>query len=93
MKISNQNIGNVYTIKDVPKNNPCQNCSSCVRLRIMELGLMPGTKVLIKKHDLGLWILTILSESGLPESNIALRDDEAERIILDDECMISFEKN
>lgn len=93
MKISKQNIGGVYTVKDVPKNNPCMNCSNCVRLRIMEMGFMPGTKVMLDKHHLGLWVLKILGDNGIPESTIALREEEAERIILEDDCLISFEKN
>lgn len=91
MKLSNQKIGGVYVIKDVPKNDPCFNCSNCIRLRMMEMGFMPGTKVLLNKHDLGLWILNILSENGKPESTIALRDEQAERIILEDNCILSLE--
>lgn len=93
MKISNQKLGDVYVIRDVPKNNPCADCNNCIRLRMMEMGLMPGTKISLLKHDLGLWVLSILNDSNTVESTIALRDDEAERIILEDECLISFEKN
>jgi len=93
MKISKQNIGGVYIIKDVPRNNPCMDCSNCVRLRIMEMGLMPGTKVLLDRHHLGLWILRIMSNNGMSESTIALRDEEAERIVLEDDCLISLERD
>jgi len=93
MKITNENIGGVYVIKDIPKNNPCMDCSNCLRLRIMEMGLMPGTKVLLDRHNLGLWMLKILSENGVTESTIALRDEEAERIVLEDDCLINFKKS
>ena len=91
MKISKQKIGGLYIIKDVPKNNPCMDCSNCVRLRIMEMGFMPGTKVLLDKHHLGLWVLKIINENGMTESTIALREEEAERIVLEDKCLINFE--
>lgn len=93
MKISKQNIGGLYVIKDVPKNNPCMNCSNCVRLRIMEMGFIPGTKVLLDNYHLGMWVLKLINESGIAESTIALREEEAERIILKDDCLISFERN
>jgi len=93
MKISKQNIGGVYIIKDVPRKNPCMNCSNCIRLRIMEMGLIPGTKVLLDKHQLGLWILKILNDNGISESTIALRNEEAERIVLEDDCLISLERD
>jgi len=58
----------------------------------MEMGLMPGSLIELTKHQAGLWIVNLLSSSGQVESTIALRDEEAERIILEDvECSISFE--
>lgn len=92
MKLKNQNIGNVYRIKDVPQKINCENCKVCMRFRLMEMGLMPGTKIELDKHHVGLWLVNVLSENGSVDSTIALRDEEAERIILEDnECSLEFE--
>jgi hypothetical protein len=53
---------------------------------------MPGSLIELIRHQAGLWIVNLLSSSGQVESTIALREEEAERIILEDkECSISFE--
>jgi len=92
MILRNQNAGQVYLVKDVPQKFDCENCKSCMRLRMMEMGLMPGTMIELNKHQLGLWIINILSSSGGVDSTIALREEEAERIILEDEeCSLVFE--
>ena len=92
MILKNQNAGKIYIIKDVPQKKDCENCKTCMRLRMMEMGLMPGTLIEIVKHQTGLWVINILSEFGQVESTIALREDEAERIILEDEeCFLTFE--
>jgi len=92
MILKNQNVGQKYFIKDVPRKIDCENCKSCMRLKMMEMGLMPGTMIELNKHQLGLWIINILSDSDNIESTVALRQEEAERIILQDEdCSIIFE--
>ena len=92
MRLKNQNAGETYIIKDVPEKMNCENCDVCMRLRLMELGLMPGSIVQLNKHQAGLWIVSLLSKSGTVESTIALREEEAERVILEDEtCSINFE--
>jgi Fe2+ transport system protein FeoA len=58
----------------------------------MELGFIPGTLIELSKRQSGMWIVNLLSASGQIESTIALRDEEAERIIVEDqECSINFE--
>jgi hypothetical protein len=53
---------------------------------------VPGSFIELTKHQAGLWIVNILSSSGQIESTIALREEEAERIILEDEeCSLNFE--
>jgi hypothetical protein len=93
MKKSNINFSGLYTIKDSIQNNPCYNCSSCIRFRIMEMGLMPGTKVSLNKYHSGLWTLSMLNDDGLSELTVALRDEEVERMVSQDECAISFHEN
>jgi hypothetical protein len=92
MILKNQNAGQIFLIKDVPEKIDCENCKMCMRLRLMEMGLMPGSLIELTKHQAGLWIVNLLSSTGQVESTIALREEEAERIILEDkECSISFE--
>ena len=92
MILKNQNLGKIYIIKDVPQKIDCENCKTCMRLRLIEMGLMPGTLIEIVKHQSGLWIVNVLSEFGQVESTIALREEEAERVIVkDEECSLKFE--
>ena len=55
------------------------------------MGLIPGSKVLFDKYNLGMWVLKIINESGFAESTIALREEEAKKLITEDGCLISFE--
>lgn len=90
MLITNEHIGKILRITDVPQIIDCKNCKVCVRLRIMELGLYQGEYMKIESHSHGLWRLQILNHSGISVSTLALRDDEMERIFVQDECVISF---
>jgi Fe2+ transport system protein FeoA len=92
MILKNQNAGQIFIIKDVPQKVDCKNCKVCTRLKLMELGFIPGSIIELSKRQSGMWIINLLSSSGNVESTIALRDEEAERIILEDqECSINFE--
>ena len=89
MNITKDLIGKVFKIKDVPENSPCANCDVCLRLRIMELGVYEGEMIEIDNYRLGLWTINILGSSGIRLSKIVMRDDEINRIILeDDSCRV-----
>jgi Fe2+ transport system protein FeoA len=92
MKITKEHVGKIFTVKDVPQSEPCFNCKPCVRLRLMELGLIHGQKIRIDSHKLGLWIIHILGiDTDDTVYTLALRNEEIERILFDDEeCKISF---
>ncbi len=90
MLITNENIGKTLRITDVPQIIDCKNCKVCVRLRIMELGLYEGEYIKINSHSHGLWRLQVLNSYGVSISTIALRDDEMERIFVDDDCVIKI---
>lgn len=91
MKSSIELINKIIKIKDISPYNPCLKCSPCLALRLMELGLINGQKIEIKSHQLGLWLINILSDNNTPISTIALRENEIERIIFDDEnCGLIF---
>ena len=84
-------IGKTVKIKDVPVNNPCHNCHPCLRLRLMELGLIEGQKIELSKHSVGLWVIKILGENGIESSTLALRDEELERLLVEEEsCVINL---
>ena len=90
MKLSNQDSGTILTIEDVPQNTPCENCSFCLRVRLMEMGFLPGVKIQVQKHVGGLWLLNILNGNHDVEQTIALRENEAERLLFEDsECSFS----
>ena len=90
MLITNEHIVKTLRITDVPQIIDCKNCKVCVRLRIMELGLYEGEYIKINSHSHGLWRLQVLNSYGVSISTIALRDDEMERIFVDDDCVIKI---
>lgn len=85
MLIDDSLIGKTFRIKDVPHPEQCENCESCVRLRIMEFGMYSGELIEISEHRLGLWIVSILSDSGTVLSRVMMRDEEISKIVLEDE--------
>lgn len=70
----------IKKVFDVPQPEDCQNCNTCLRLRLMELGFINGSEVEIVSHKLGLWIVNILTDSGDVSSTMALREEEFDRI-------------
>ena len=90
MLITDQHIGKTLRISDVPQKLDCDNCKVCVRLRIMELGLCEGEYIQIDSHSHGLWRLQILNGKGVSISGIALRDEEMERVFVEDDCSIEL---
>jgi Fe2+ transport system protein FeoA len=84
-------IGKTVKIKDVPQSNPCFDCHSCLRLRLMELGLIEGQRIELSKHSVGLWVVKILGENGIESSTLALRDEELERLLVEeDNCILTL---
>jgi Fe2+ transport system protein FeoA len=90
MLITDQHIGKTLRISGVPQKLDCDNCKVCVRLRIMELGLFEGEYIQIDSHSHGLWRLQILNGKGVSISGIALRDEEMERVFVEDDCSIEL---
>ena len=72
--------GSIYKVIEVAEGSPCQNCTPCLRLRLMEMGFICGETVKVKNYQLGIYILSVLSHNGQECSTIAMRDDEASRI-------------
>lgn len=84
-------IGKTVRIKDVPQNSPCFECTPCMRLRLMELGLLEGQKIELSKHSVGLWVVKILTDNGNISSTLALREEELDRILIeDDSCVFNL---
>jgi Fe2+ transport system protein FeoA len=71
-----------YEILDIPQPENCERCIPCLRLRLMEMGLITGEKIEIEDKRLGLWVVNILSENEDTSSRIALRQEELDRICL-----------
>ena len=81
-------IGKTVKIKDVPQNSPCFECTPCMRLRLMELGLLEGQKIELSKHSVGLWVVKILTDNGNISSTLALREEELDRILIEDDICV-----
>lgn len=71
-----------YEIIDVPEPENCQKCDICLRIRLMEMGLIAGEKIEVSSKRLGLWIVNILTDYEEVSSTIALRQEEMDRICL-----------
>jgi Fe2+ transport system protein FeoA len=57
----------------------------------MEMGIIPGEKIELEKHHLGLWTVNILTNNNNIASTIAMRDEEMERIFVEGEkCGLSI---
>jgi len=72
----------IYTVIDVPVNDPCEECVMCIRLKLMELGFVGGQDIEIHKKQWGLYVVNMLSKQGNVEQTIALREEEFSRICL-----------
>ena len=77
-------IGKTYRIIDVPENVPCEGCKPCIRLRMMELGFICGEYIKPKKYQMGIWLVTLMTDVGEECQTIALRNEELNRITLEE---------
>jgi Fe2+ transport system protein FeoA len=75
-------VGKTYKIISIPENNPCLNCVPCMRLRKMEIGLIPGEIITIENHTLGIWVIRI---EGAGLSRFALRENEIDNVFIEEE--------
>ena len=82
--MNNPLVGKIYKVIDVPESINCLKCNPCTRLKLMEIGFICGEIIKIKKHQLGIWLVDVLNENGSECQTIALRDDEIERIIMEE---------
>jgi len=71
-----------YEIIDVPQPENCERCAPCLRIRLMEMGIITGERVEIEDKRLGLWIVNILSDNEDTSSKVALRQEELGKICL-----------
>lgn len=72
----------MFQIIDIPQNNPCENCHPCMRMRLMEMGFVPGVELEIKEKRRGMFLVKTFSENGNVEQTFALRKEELDRICL-----------
>ena len=84
MFFSSVEIGKTYRVKDIKENDPCQKCTTCTKLKLMEIGFDIGCKFKVNRFQNNIWVISFLTESGGIEQTIALRDEETFQIILED---------
>lgn len=65
---------------DVPQNDPCQHCTPCMRMKLMEIGFLQGQEIEVTEKIKGLFVVDMLSPNGNVEQTIALRKEELDRI-------------
>jgi Fe2+ transport system protein FeoA len=77
---NNLRVGKIYEISEISSGNPCLECNSCIRMRLMEMGLTEGEQIRVEGKSHGLYRLSILSKKGNLFTTLALREEEMERI-------------
>lgn len=77
---NNLTVGEVYEISEISYGTPCLNCNSCIRMRLMEMGLTEGEKIRVEDKSHGLYRLSILSKKENIFTTLALREEEMDRI-------------
>lgn len=75
-------MSKIFEVVDVPQNDPCLGCVSCMRLKLMEMGFISGQLIEVEDRKHGLYVVNILSEYGTVSSTLALRQEEFDRICL-----------
>lgn len=73
-----------YDVIDVPQKVNCENCTPCMRMRLLEMGFITGQKLEVEGKRLGLYIVHMVSSNGVIEQTFALREEELERICLNE---------
>ena len=71
-----------YDVIDVPEPDNCEHCTSCLRMRLLEMGFVPGQHLSIEPKRLGLHIVHMVAANGRIEQTIVLRSDELGKICL-----------
>ena len=84
-------IEKVLTVKDIPPSNPCNECKVCLRLRLLEMGLIEGQKIKIREVHRDLWTVALLDENNVEFSRIGMRKEEVDRILFEESCIIDLE--
>jgi len=69
-----------YEVIDVPQNDPCEHCTPCMRMKLMEIGFLEGQEIEVTEKMKGLFVVDMLSPNGNVEQTIALRKEELDRI-------------
>ncbi len=69
-----------YEVIDVPQPDDCQNCTPCMRMKLMELGFILGQEIEVTEKMNGMYIVDMISNTGFVEQTIALRKEELDRI-------------
>ena len=70
----------LYKVIDVPQNDPCEKCTPCMRMKLMEFGFIFGQEINVTEKMNGMYVVDMLSEYGNVEQTIALRKEELDRI-------------
>jgi Fe2+ transport system protein FeoA len=59
---NNLTVGKIYEISEISSGTPCLNCNSCIRMRLMEMGLTEGEKIRVEDKSHGLYRFRIMSK-------------------------------
>jgi Fe2+ transport system protein FeoA len=70
---------NHYQISDAIEKNHCNDCKPCLRLKLIDMGFIPGQKIDVRKTNFGLYMVHLKSHNDIHEQTFALREDEFER--------------
>lgn len=69
-----------YEVIDVPQPKDCQNCTPCMRMKLLEIGFIVGQEIEVSEKMNGMYVVDMYSPNGNVEQTIALRKEELGRI-------------
>ena len=69
-----------YEVIDIPQPENCQNCTPCMRMKLMELGFILGQEIEVTEKMSGMYVVDMYSPNGNVEQTIALRKEELDRV-------------
>ena len=49
---------------DVPQLENCQNCTPCMRMKLMEIGFLEGQEIEVTEKMKGLFVVDMISHNG-----------------------------
>jgi Fe2+ transport system protein FeoA len=82
MLFSSLSFGETYEVLDIVKNNPYTNCMGCFIINLFDLGIVPGSKIKVKKFISDTWLVEVFSDNSSTSKTLAVRNENNYRVLV-----------